>query len=78
MEAAVKAASTAFKFGSEWRTMDASRRGALLNLLADLMERDRLYLAVNDSPHAILFKAQISTRTKCLLAYVHLELGNPG
>lgn len=47
VDAAVKAASNAFKFGSEWRTMDASRRGALLNKLADLMERDRLYLAVS-------------------------------
>jgi len=45
VEAAVKAASAAFKFGSEWRTMDASGRGRLLYRLADLMERDRVYLA---------------------------------
>jgi len=46
VEAAVKAANDAFKLGSEWRTMDASKRGKLLHRLADLMERDRLYLAV--------------------------------
>lgn len=46
VDLAVKAAHNAFKLGSEWRTMDASQRGALLHRLADLMERDRLYLAV--------------------------------
>lgn len=34
------------RFGSPWRRMDASERGALLYKLADLMERDRTYLAV--------------------------------
>lgn len=43
---AVNAAKEAFKLGSPWRTIDASQRGALLNRLADLMERDRHYLAV--------------------------------
>ncbi|KAL7289804.1 hypothetical protein TKK_0016206 [Trichogramma kaykai] len=42
---AVQAAQEAFRLGSPWRTMDASRRGLLLNRLADLMERDRTYLA---------------------------------
>lgn len=45
VDAAVKAASAAFAFGSEWRTMDASNRGVLLHRLADLIERDRAYLA---------------------------------
>ncbi|OXA65035.1 aldehyde dehydrogenase, mitochondrial [Folsomia candida] len=45
VDLAVKAAQKAFKLGSEWRTMDASYRGVLLHRLADLMERDRLYLA---------------------------------
>jgi len=45
VDAAVKAAQNAFKLGSEWRTMDASERGRLLYRLADLMERDKLYLA---------------------------------
>lgn len=44
---AVAAAKHAFKLGSEWRRMDASERGNLLNKLADLMERDRVYLAVS-------------------------------
>ena len=43
---AVKAARQAFKLGSPWRTMDASQRGLLLLKLADLIERDRNYLAV--------------------------------
>lgn len=42
----MKAAQKAFQLGSTWRTMNASTRGNLLNRLADLMERDRVYLAV--------------------------------
>lgn len=45
VDKAVKAAQHAFKFGSPWRRMDASERGKLLNKLADLIERDRVYLA---------------------------------
>lgn len=47
IDAAVKAARAAFQRGSEWRTMDASKRGLLLNKLADLIERDGDYLAVS-------------------------------
>lgn len=43
---AVAAAQEAFKLGSQWRTMDASKRGMLLNKLADLIQRDAAYLAV--------------------------------
>ena len=43
---AVAAATKAFSLGGEWRNMDASYRGRLLNKLADLMERDHQYLAV--------------------------------
>ena len=42
----MKAATEAFRLGSPWRKMDASDRGALLWKLADLLERDRNYLAV--------------------------------
>ena len=42
----MKAAQQAFQLGSDWRTMNASQRGNLLSRLADLMERDRVYLAV--------------------------------
>jgi len=45
VDAAVKAARDAFKLGSVWRTMDASKRGQLLNKMATLMERDYEYLA---------------------------------
>lgn len=46
VDKAVKAARAAFQLGSPWRRMDASHRGKLLNRLADLIERDRAYLAV--------------------------------
>ncbi|XP_055327230.1 aldehyde dehydrogenase, mitochondrial-like [Paramacrobiotus metropolitanus] len=45
VDKAVKAAKDAFKLGSPWRRIDASQRGLLLNRLADLIERDRNYLA---------------------------------
>jgi len=45
VDQAVQAAKTAFELNSEWRTMDASARGMLLLKLADLLERDRNYLA---------------------------------
>jgi aldehyde dehydrogenase (NAD+) len=45
IDKAVAAAKKAFKLGSSWRTMDASRRGYLINKLADLVERDADYLA---------------------------------
>lgn len=47
IDIAVKAAAEAFKFGSQWRRTDASGRGDLLNRLADLLDRDRVYLAVS-------------------------------
>ena len=46
VDKAVKAARAAFQLGSPFRRMDASHRGKLLNRLADLIERDRAYLAV--------------------------------
>lgn len=33
--------------------MDASERGNLLNKLADLMERDRVYIAVRSELHLL-------------------------
>lgn len=45
VDRAVKAAREAFQLGSPWRRMDASERGRLLNRLADLVERDGVYLA---------------------------------
>ena len=48
VDKAVQAARKAFELGSVWRTMDASARGLLLNKVADLVERDRHYLAVSE------------------------------
>jgi len=45
VDLAVAAAKKAFARGSEWRNMDASARGKLLNRLADLIERDTNILA---------------------------------
>ncbi|CAK5075275.1 unnamed protein product [Meloidogyne enterolobii] len=45
IDADVKAACDAFKLGSEWRRMDASSRGHLLNKLASLIEIDAVELA---------------------------------
>ena len=47
VDLAVKAAREAFQLGSPWRRMDASQRGVLMHRLADLIERDRHYLAVS-------------------------------
>lgn len=46
VDKAVQAARLAFSLGSVWRRMDASERGRLLSKLADLVERDSIYLAV--------------------------------
>ncbi|CAH0763779.1 unnamed protein product [Diatraea saccharalis] len=43
--AAVAAAKAAFHRNSEWRLLDASARGRLLNKFADLIERDQEYLS---------------------------------
>lgn len=42
---AVAAARAAFKIGSNWRKLDASARGKLINKLADLIERDTEHIA---------------------------------
>ena len=49
IDLAVQAARKAFKLGSDWRTMDASRRGQMLNKMAELMERDYEYIATLES-----------------------------
>ncbi|CAG2119162.1 unnamed protein product, partial [Medioppia subpectinata] len=45
IDKAVAAARNAFKRDSVWRKTDASKRGKLINKLADLIERDSHYLA---------------------------------
>jgi acyl-CoA reductase-like NAD-dependent aldehyde dehydrogenase len=45
IDLAVAAAKEAFKLGSPWRTLDASKRTDILNKVADLIDRDAEYLA---------------------------------
>ncbi|XP_041981069.1 aldehyde dehydrogenase, mitochondrial [Aricia agestis] len=66
IDRAVQAAKEAFKFGSPWRRMDASQRGRLLNKLADLIERDRAYLASletldNGKPYQIAYHVDVGS-----------------
>ncbi|XP_070543373.1 aldehyde dehydrogenase 1A1-like [Ptychodera flava] len=49
VDIAVRAARKAFQLGSPWRNMDPSARGKLLYKLADLIERDKEYLAALES-----------------------------
>ncbi|KAM8714740.1 hypothetical protein ACLKA7_001148 [Drosophila subpalustris] len=68
---AVKAARQAFKLGSPWRRMDASDRGRLLYRLADLMERDQVYLASletldNGKPYSMSYNVDLPFAIKNL------------
>lgn len=70
VDIAVKAAKEAFKFGSPWRTIDASERGRLLYKLADMMERDKAYLASletldNGKPFSDSFEIDATLAIKC-------------
>jgi len=74
VDKAVKAASEAFRLGSPWRVMDASRRGELLYKLADLMERDATYLASletldNGKPYVMSFLADVALSIKVYRYY---------
>uniref|UniRef100_A0A8C2T277 aldehyde dehydrogenase (NAD(+)) n=1 Tax=Coturnix japonica TaxID=93934 RepID=A0A8C2T277_COTJA len=71
VDKAVKAARAAFQLGSPWRRMDASHRGKLLHRLADLIERDRAYLAAletldNGKPYSISYLVDLDMVVKCL------------
>ena len=74
VDIAVAAAREAFKLGSTWRTMDASERGKLLGKLADVIERDREYLAQletldNGKPYHIAYAADLDLTIKCYRYY---------
>lgn len=74
IDIAVKAAAEAFKFGSPWRRTDASGRGDLLNRLADLLDRDRVYLASletldNGKPYTVAYGFDIPAAAKVLRYY---------
>lgn len=74
VDKAVKAAKDAFRLGSPWRTIDASERGQLLHRLADLMDRDRTYLASletldNGKPYTASYAADVALSVRCLRYY---------
>ncbi|XP_031551904.1 aldehyde dehydrogenase, mitochondrial-like [Actinia tenebrosa] len=74
VDLAVKAAQQAFGLGSPWRTMDASERGRLLYKLADLIERDRAYIASlesldNGKPYRDSFNVDLDLVIKCYRYY---------
>jgi len=74
VEKAVKAARAAFKLGSPWRTMDASKRGELLYKLAGLIERDQEYLASlesldNGKPFTDAYHVDLPLTIKCIRYY---------
>ncbi|CAJ0607970.1 unnamed protein product [Cylicocyclus nassatus] len=74
VDKAVKAASDAFRLGSPWRRMDAAHRGVLLQKLADLMERDRVYLASlesldNGKPYSVAYAGDLPLAIACLRYY---------
>lgn len=74
VDKAVTAAQTAFKLNSPWRTMDASARGALLNKLADLIERDAVYIASletldNGKPYSAALTGDVALSVKTLRYY---------
>ncbi|KYN29385.1 PREDICTED: aldehyde dehydrogenase, mitochondrial [Trachymyrmex cornetzi] len=71
---AVQAANKAFKRNSPWRTMDASQRGALLNRLADLIERDQKYIASletldNGKPYSYAYNVDVPMSIAVLRYY---------
>ena len=76
VDKAVEAARRAFQFGSPWRTMDASARGNLMNKLADLMDRDKEYLA---GTHCnVIFHMEIFERHSILFSGLDtLDNGKP-
>ncbi|XP_053996307.1 aldehyde dehydrogenase, mitochondrial [Hylaeus anthracinus] len=74
IDIAVEAANKAFRLGSTWRTMNASYRGVLLNRLADLMERDRTYLASletldNGKPYSVAYGFDVPASIASLRYY---------
>ncbi|CAG2256638.1 ALDH1A [Mytilus edulis] len=71
VDLAVIAAKEAFKHDSEWRTMDASVRGELLYKLANLIERDAVYIASletldNGKPFKDSYGIDVPYTVKCL------------
>ncbi|XP_050293876.1 aldehyde dehydrogenase, mitochondrial [Anthonomus grandis grandis] len=71
IDKAVVAANEAFRLGSPWRTLDASERGRLLYKLADLLERDAVYVASletldNGKPFTASYSVDVAMAIKTL------------
>lgn len=74
VDKALMAARAAFQLGSPWRRVDASDGGRPLYRLADLMERDRTYLAAletldNGKPYVIAYLVDLDMVLKCFRYY---------
>lgn len=82
MDLAVAAAEAAFAPNSEWRKMDASARGKLMNKLADLIQRDMKILANMeslDNGKTLMFATyDIYSTINCLRYYAGLADKNHG
>ena len=76
VDLAVAAAKEAGKFHSAYRQMDASERGKLLNKLADLMERDIVYLAsLECSDNGKVFNAALEGDIPTAIAALRFAAG---
>jgi len=76
VDKAVAAAKAAFAIGSEWRSMDASKRRDLLLKLADLIQRDHEYLEELeslDNGKPLGRNGQYGTFIDVMLAYQHFR-----
>ncbi|KAG6459613.1 retinal dehydrogenase 1 [Manduca sexta] len=73
IDAAVSAAKRAFHRNSEWRLLDASKRGEILNKFADLVARDTDYLAELESYNngiILQFAKSFLTKVPSTIRYV--------
>lgn len=83
VDKAVKAATEAFRLGSPWRRMDAGERGYLMNRFADLIERDRKYLAEletldNGKPYNVAYSVDLALVLRCYRYYAGWADKNQG
>uniref|UniRef100_A0A5S6R2P4 Aldedh domain-containing protein n=1 Tax=Trichuris muris TaxID=70415 RepID=A0A5S6R2P4_TRIMR len=74
VDRAVCSARLAGKAGSHWRSLEPYQRGRLLNRLADLMERDRIYLASletldNGKPYVYSLAVDLELTIRCIRYY---------
>jgi len=83
VDLAVKAATDAFKLGSPWRRMDAGERGNMMYKVANLIERDRKYLAEletldNGKPYQVAYSVDLELVLRCYRYYAGWADKNQG